>query len=183
MSCSQYGIPIAPLVANHSHIKEGWVYISNPVDGAEAGGYYSLKTICPLNFQKVDNQVHPNILFDHCRLLKKIQTYSPLNFQKVDNQVHPNILFDNCRLLKKIQTYSQPKVRLSKLAAKQDCIGTVHLTQSTWSHIFSKHTVKETYNFRFIENRANTTARAKKKLCFHTQRHCGPSGQRYYSLP
>ena len=29
---------------------------------------------------------------------------------------------------------------------------------------FFKHTVKETHNFRFIENRANTTARAEKKL-------------------
>ena len=56
---------MAPLVANQSHIKEGWVYLSNPVDGAEAGGYYLLKTICPLNFQKVDAQVHPNILFDN----------------------------------------------------------------------------------------------------------------------
>ena len=105
---------MAPLVANQSHIKEGWVYLSNPVDSAEAGGYYSLKTICPLNFEKVDDQVHPNILFD------------------------------NCRLLKKIQTYSEPKVRLSKLAAKQDYVGTVHLTQFAWSHIFSKHTEKET---------------------------------------
>ena len=76
MSCSKYGIPMAPLVANQSHIKQGWVYISNPVDGTEAGGYYWLKTICPPNFQKVDDQVHPNILFDNCHLLKKIQTYS-----------------------------------------------------------------------------------------------------------
>ena len=57
---------MAPLVVNQSHIKEGWVYLSNLVDG----GYYSLKTICPLNFQKVDDQVHPNILFDNYRLLK-----------------------------------------------------------------------------------------------------------------
>ena len=70
----------------------------HPVDSAEAGDYYRLKTICPLNFQKVDNQVQPNILVD------------------------------NCRLLKKMQTYSEPKVRLSKLAAKQDYVGTVHLT-------------------------------------------------------
>ena len=76
MSCSKYGIPMSPLVANQSHIKEGWVYISKPVDGAEAGGYYWLKTICPPYFQKVDDQVHPNILFDNCRLLKKIQSYN-----------------------------------------------------------------------------------------------------------
>ena len=73
----------------------------------EAGDYYLLKTICPLNFQKVDDQVHPNILFH------------------------------NCRLLKKIQTYSEPKLRLSKLAAKQDYVWVVHLTQLVWSHIFS----------------------------------------------
>ena len=57
MSCSKYGIPTTPLVANQSHIKEGWVYISNPVDGAEAGAYYWLKTICPPNFQNLYNDL------------------------------------------------------------------------------------------------------------------------------
>ena len=112
------------------------VYISNPVESTEAGGYYQLKNICPSNFQKVDDQVHPYILFD------------------------------NCRLLKKIQSYSEPKVKLSKLAAKQVYVGGVHLTQATWSHIFSKHTVKETHTFRFMENRATTTAKARRDSLF-----------------
>ena len=62
---------MAPLVANQSHNKEGWIYISNPVDHAEAGGYYLLKTISPLNFQKVDDQVHPNILSTTVVFLKR----------------------------------------------------------------------------------------------------------------
>ena len=110
------------------------MYISNPVDGTEAGGYYRLKTICRPDFQKVDAQVHPNILFDNCSLLKK----NPSHFE--------------------------PKVRLSKVAAKRDYVGAVHLTQSAWAHIFSKHTVKETYTIRFIDNRAHTTARTLDKL-------------------
>lgn len=134
MNCSKYGIPLAPLVANKSHIQEGWVFISNPLDGTEGGVFFLLKTICPPDFQKVDAQIHPNILFD------------------------------NCRLVKRISTFSEPKVRLSKLAAKQDYVGSVHLTSSAWVHIFSKHTVKETQNFHFLQNRVNTTVRTHEKL-------------------
>ena len=76
MSCSHYGIPLAPLVANQSHIRAGSVYISNPVDGLETGGHFSLKTICPPGFVREDGQIHPNILFGNCRLLKKIHPFS-----------------------------------------------------------------------------------------------------------
>ena len=92
MSCSHYGIPLAPLVANLSHIREGLVHISNPVDGLETGGHFSLKTICPPDFVREDAQIYPNILFGNCRLLKKI---------------HP---------------YSEPKLKLSAMAGKHDSI-------------------------------------------------------------
>ena len=88
MSCSHYGIPLAPLVANQSHIRAGLVYISNPVDGLETGGHFSLKTICPPGFVREDGQIHPNILFGNCRLLKKIHPFSELITPTVHNIVY-----------------------------------------------------------------------------------------------
>ena len=92
------GIPLAPLVANPSHIREGLVHIYNPVDGLETGGQFSLKTICPPDFVREDAQIRPNILFG------------------------------NCRLLKKIHSYSEPKLKLSAMAGKRNSIKSVVFT-------------------------------------------------------
>ena len=134
MSCSHYGIPLAPLVANQSHIRAGSVYISNPVDGLETGGHFSLKTICPPGFVREDGQIHPNILFGNCRLLKKI---------------HP---------------FSENTLKLSAMAGKRDSIKSVVFTPALWHHIFSKHSITETNTFRSLSNRAHTTARDDEKL-------------------
>ena len=134
MSCSHYGIPLAPLVANKAHIILGWVYISNPVNGLETGGYFLLNTICPPDFIRQDAQIHPNILFGNCGLLKKI---------------HP---------------YSEPKFKLTQMGRKRDSVNSESFTSSSWSHIFSKHSVTETHTFRSLDNRAHTTARDEAKL-------------------
>ena len=134
MSCSHYGIPLAPLVANQSHIRAGWVSISNPVDGVETGGNFWLKTICPPDFVREDAQIHPNILFGNCRLLQKI---------------HP---------------YSEPQVKIKSMAAKRDSLNAVHFTSSAWRHIFDKHSITETNTIRSLSNRAHTTARDQATL-------------------
>ena len=113
MSCPHYGIPLAPLVANQSHIRVGSVHISNPVDGLETGGHFSLKTICPPGFVREDGQIHPNILFGKCRLLKKI---------------HP---------------FSEPTLKLSAMAGKRHSIKSVVFTLASWRHIFSKHSITD----------------------------------------
>ena len=134
MSCTHYGIPLAPLVANQSHIRAGLVYISNPVDGLETGGHFSLKTICPPGFVREDGQIHPNILFGNCRLLKKI---------------HP---------------FSEKTLKLSAMAGKHDSIKSVVFTPASWHHIFSKHSITVTNTFRSLSNRAHTTAMDDEKL-------------------
>ena len=134
MSCSHYGIPLAPLVANQSHIRAGSVYISNPVDGLETGGHFSLKTICLPGFVREDGQIHPNILFGNCRLLKKI---------------HP---------------FWENTLKLSAMAGKRDNIKSVVFTPASWHHIYSKHSITETNTFRSLSNRAHTTARDDEKL-------------------
>ena len=91
--------------------REGLVHISNPVDGLETGGHFSLKTICPPDFVREDAQIHPYILFGNCRLLKKN---------------HP---------------FSEPKLKLSAMAGKCDSIKSVVFTLASWRHIFLKHSI------------------------------------------
>ena len=139
MSCSHYGIPLAPLVANPSHIRVGLVHISNPVDGLETGGHFSLKTICPPDFVREDSQIHPNILFGNCRLLKKI---------------HP---------------FSEPNLKLSAMAGKRHSIKSVVFTLASLGHIFSKHSITETYTFRSLSNRAPQQGTTRNSLCSSTK--------------